>query len=341
MMKKNVQHLLIGAAISATTLAASSAWAKTVLTVSTWGSPNHGINTTVWPEWGEAIEEATEGRVTLDVVYDLGPPQAQMDLVADGVGDVSWIFHGHYPGRFSATQLPELPYFVDISSEDMSKAYWRVYSDYLSKANEHRGVEVLGVGVHGPGQVFTKEPVTGWADLDGQRMRVGGGIMNTIAEDLGIAGVALPPTGTFEAASQGVISGALLTLEALKSFRLADVFPYTYQVPGGLYRGSFSIVVNPDRWAQIDAADQEAIKAVSGEQLSALFGRMMDEQDAIAVEYAKGIGHTFNHVDDAALAEIKELTAKLPEQWVAGNEGNGYDAQAALDAFQKDIGVDQ
>lgn len=338
MTAKMLQRVLLGASFAAT-LGASSAWANTVLTVSTWASPNHGINTTVWPQWGEAIEQATDGRVTLNVVYDLGPPQAQMDLVADGVGDVSWIFHGHYPGRFNATQLPELPYFVDISSEEMSKAYWRVYTQYLHQADEHRGVEVLGVGVHGPGQVFTKAPVTGWADLKGQRMRVGGGIMNVIAEDLGIAGVALPPTGTFEAASQGVISGALLTLESLKSFRLADVFPHTYQVPGGLYRGSFAIVVNPDRWAQIDAADQAAIKAVSGEQLSALFGRMMDEQDALAVDYAKEMGHTFTNADDAAMTQIKTMTAKLPAQWVADNQGNGYDAQAALDAFQQDIGV--
>ena len=258
---------LLGTAI-ALSLAAGSATANTELTVSTWGSPNHGINTMVWPEWDKAIQEATDGRVSLNVVYDLGPPQSQMDIVADGIGDVSWIFHGHYPGRFNATQLPELPYFKDISSEEMSKAYWDVYSNYLSKANEHRGVEVLGLGVHGPGQVFTKEKVEDWSALDGQRMRVGGGIMNIIAERLGIAGVALPPTATFESASQGVITGALLTLESLKSFRLADVFPYTYQVPGGLYRGSFAIVVNPDRWAEISPEDQEAIKAISGEQLS-------------------------------------------------------------------------
>ena len=329
---------LLGTAI-VLSLAAGSATANTELTVSTWGSPNHGINTMVWPEWDKAIQEATDGRVSLNVVYDLGPPQSQMDIVADGIGDVSWIFHGHYPGRFNATQLPELPYFKDISSEEMSKAYWDVYSNYLSKANEHRGVEVLGLGVHGPGQVFTKEKVEDWSALDGQRMRVGGGIMNIIAERLGIAGVALPPTATFESASQGVITGALLTLESLKSFRLADVFPYTYQVPGGLYRGSFAIVVNPDRWAEISPEDQEAIKAISGEQLSALFGRMMDKEDQVAVEYAKGIGHTFTPVEGAQLEQIKDLTADLPAEWVKQNEGNGYDAQAALDHFQQLIGV--
>lgn len=334
----NTKATIFGTAMALFFVTAQVA-ANTELTVSTWGSPNHGINTTVWPEWGAAIEKVTEGRVSLNVVYDLGPPQSQMDIVGDGIGDVSWIFHGHYPGRFNATQLPELPYFKDISSEEMSKAYWDVYAKYLYKADEHRGVEVLGLGVHGPGQVFTKEKVTNWSALRDQRMRVGGGIMNVIAEDLGIAGVALPPTATFESASQGVITGALLTLESLKSFRLADVFPHTYEVPGGLYRGTFAIIVNPDRWAEISPEDQEAINAISGEQLSALFGRMMDQEDQAAVEYATGIGHTFSPVEGEQLEEIKALTANLSADWVNANQDKGYDARAALDYFQQLIGV--
>ncbi len=65
-----------------------------IIKVSTWGSPNHGINKVVWPTWGQWIEEATEGRVTLKVEYDLAPPHTQIDVVTDGIGDVTWIFHG-------------------------------------------------------------------------------------------------------------------------------------------------------------------------------------------------------------------------------------------------------
>ncbi len=55
--------------------------AATELTVSTWAGPNHGVNTIVWPTWASWVEEATEGRVSVNVVHDMGPPNAQMSPV--------------------------------------------------------------------------------------------------------------------------------------------------------------------------------------------------------------------------------------------------------------------
>lgn len=60
----------------------------------------------VWPTWKAWIEEATEGRVTVDVVHDLGPPASQMEMVADGIADATWVFHGYNAGRFLTTSYP-------------------------------------------------------------------------------------------------------------------------------------------------------------------------------------------------------------------------------------------
>ncbi len=78
-----VSALLLGA-----TLPASAA--DKVIRISSWASPNHGINSMVWPTWGKWVEEATDGRVTVKVEYNMGPPPAQADIVADGIGDVTW-----------------------------------------------------------------------------------------------------------------------------------------------------------------------------------------------------------------------------------------------------------
>ncbi|SFC01048.1 TRAP-type C4-dicarboxylate transport system, substrate-binding protein [Marinospirillum celere] len=334
-MHKIKTMLLATGLVAATSM--TPALAQTTLTVSSWGGPNHGINTHVWPNWGQWVEEATEGRVTVEVVSDLGPPNQQMDIVADGIGDVTWMFHGHFPGRFTATQLPELPFFEAISSEKMSAAYWRTHQEYLSAANEHRGVKVLGLGVHGPGQVFTRERVESLDQLEGKRLRTGGGVMSEIANRLGVSGVALPPTQTYESASQGVIEGAFLTLEGLRSFRIAEVAPYTLSLPGGLYRGSFAIVINPDVWDSISASDQEAIMEVSGERLSRLFGEMMDLSDQAGVEFAKEKGNTFTEASSEVVEAAKQLTADLPDDWVERMNSSRVDAEAALAFFRKQL----
>ncbi|MCC5811100.1 MAG: TRAP transporter substrate-binding protein [Ectothiorhodospiraceae bacterium] len=331
-MKKVLIGLFAALAFSGT------AMAQTVIQVSTWGGPNHGVNTIVWPTWKQWIEEATEGRVTLRVNHDMGPPPAQMELIADGVADASWIFHGHMAGRFQLTQLPEFPTFEEFTSEAAAAAYWRTHQEYLAEANEHRGVVVVGVGMHGPGQLFSSREIDSLGDVRGQRMRIGGGVMNQVAEKLGIAGVALPPTGVYEAASQGVVEGAMLTLEALRSFRLAEVTPNVLTVPGGFYRGSFAIVVNPDTWSAISEDDRNAIMEVSGERLSRLFGYMMDVHDERGVAFGEEQGVVFNTVSDDELARLRELTRDLPEEWVnTAASGRGVDGEAALRHFRDQL----
>lgn len=110
-------------------LASFPALSDTVLQVTAWGGPNHEVNIHIWPTWGKWVEEATDGRVTVNITHDMGPPGSQMAIVADGIADVGYFFHGYNPGRFELTKLPELPTFEDYSSEIASAAYWYTHQN--------------------------------------------------------------------------------------------------------------------------------------------------------------------------------------------------------------------
>ena len=120
------------------------------LIISSWAPPTHGINAKLWPRFIDMIEKATDGRVTAEIKYKLAPPPAQFDLVQDGAADLSWIFHGYNPGRFTATKLIELPGY-EGSAQAASVAYWRAHERFLHEANEHKGVRLIGLHTHGPG----------------------------------------------------------------------------------------------------------------------------------------------------------------------------------------------
>lgn len=336
---KTTNRLMIGALAALGLSLGTPALAQTTLTVSTWGGPNHGVNTIVWPTWKAWIEEATEGRVTVDVVHDMGPPAAQMEIVADGIADASWIFHAHMAGRFLATQLPEFPTFEEFSSEDAAAAYWHTHQAHLAQAGEHRGVDVVAMGVHGPGQIFTRDQVGSIGELAGKRLRVGGGVMSGLADAMRVTGVAIPPTGVYEAASQGVVDGAMLTLESLRSFRVAEVAPHTLTVDGGFYRGSFAIVVNPMFWDQVSAEDRAAIEAVSGEHLSRLFGYMMDVSDESGVEFGQERGATFTQLPEADVETLRGVTDTLIADWSSAVGNRGVDAEAALAFFHEQLAL--
>ncbi|MGF1681348.1 TRAP transporter substrate-binding protein [Photobacterium minamisatsumaniensis] len=330
--------LLVGATSLLISSWSAVAAPEKVIQISTWGSPNHGINTDVWPTWGQWVEEATEGRVTINVNYDLGPPQSQVDIVTDGIADVSWFFHGLKPGRFKLTQLPEIPLFIEGSSSELvSVAYWRTYDNYLRKGNEHRGVDVLAVGVHGPGQIISRDKVTNVDDLKGKKYRIGGGVGGAIAKDFNVSPISMPPTKVYESLAQGVVDGTFLTLEVLKSFRLHEVAPYTMAMPGGLYRGSFGIVMNKDTLRGVSPEDKAAIMAVSGEKLSRLFGKMMDDADDAGVEAALESGNEFSQAPEAMIEQVKVLTVGLKENWYKTAQKRKVDGEAAYSYYLEEL----
>ena len=172
-----------------------------------------------------------------------------------------------------------------------------------------------------------------------QRIRVGGGVMADLSNALGMTGVALPPTGVYEAASQGVIDGAMLSLEGLRSFRVAEVLPNTLTVDGGFYRGSFSIAMNPMFWDRVSAEDRAAIEAVSGEPLSRLFGHMMDEVDARGVAFAEEQGNTFTEVPDSDVERLRDISEQMIAEWAASVEDRDVDGMAAIEFFRDQLKV--
>src|SRR5207244_748663 len=66
-----------------------------------------------------------------------------------------------------------------------SVAYSRIHWKYFQKVGEYKGVKLLGVFTHGPGQMFTKKPVATIGDVQGLKIRTGGGVAESVAKALG------------------------------------------------------------------------------------------------------------------------------------------------------------
>ena len=127
---------------------------------------------------------------------------------------VSFIVPGYTPGRFVLTDAIEFP-FQGEASEATSVAYQRVHDRMLAKYDEHKGVKVLGVFTHGPGQIFnTKRAVTSLKDLEGMKIRVGGGMVNEVAKALGTVPMLKPAPESYELLAQGVADGVFFPKEA-------------------------------------------------------------------------------------------------------------------------------
>ena len=176
-----------GAAVAAVTLAllgAAPAIAQAPLTYSSWVPPTHHL--TIWQaNWAAEVEKATGGRVKFQ-----GLPKAPaaapgtFDAVRDGLVDLSYVTASYTPARHILPLMAELP-GAGATAEINSVAFSRIHWKYFQKVGEYKGVKLLGVWTHGPGQMFTKKPLKSLAEFQNQKIRTGGGIAEAVANALG------------------------------------------------------------------------------------------------------------------------------------------------------------
>lgn len=317
-------------------LLAGQATAETVMKVGSWLPPTHPQNTVVWPTWAKWVNEATEGRVKVVVEYGLGHPKTMFELVEDGVVDAAFSYHGYVPGRFKLTQAVEQP-LLKANAEAASVAHWRIFQKYFAKANEHDGVEVIGLFTHGPGQIQMAKPISSLADLKGKKIRVGGGVQGEISKRLGVTPVGAPAPKVYEMMQQGVIDGIFIPIVDQKYLRLKEVARNVIVLPGGMYMGSFAVFMNKDFLDSLEPKDREAILNVSGEKLSAMAGRAWDEGDKEGLEAAKeaGVNLTIVKEGDPIHKEFVELAKGMDEEFLKEVSDRGVDAKAALEELRE------
>lgn len=318
------------------TALASVASAETTLRVASWLPPTHTQNTVVWPTWAKWVEDATEGRVKVVVEYGMGHPKTMFELVEDGVVDASFSYHGYVPGRFKLTQMVEQP-LLGTNAEAASVAHWRIHQKYLAEANEHDGLEVIGLFTHGPGQIQLAEPIESLTELKGKKIRLGGGVQGEIGHRMGVTAVGAPAPKVYEMMQQGVIDGVFIPLIDQKGLRLKEVARNVVALPGGMYMGSFSIFMNPDFLADIDPQDLQAILDVSGEKLSAMAGRAWDagDKDGLAAAEEAGVNVIMVKPDDAFAQEFVSLTEGMDDAFIKSVSDRGVDTRTALQELRE------
>lgn len=332
-----LKALLAGAAL-ALAGGAAQAEAEFTLTISSWAPPTHGINAEMWPKFIAMVEEATGGRVTAELKLGLAPPPAQIDLIQDGAADVSIIFHGYEPGRFVVTKLIELPGF-EGSAEAASVAYWRTHEAFLAAANEHEGVRVIALHTHGPAQLHTQPEVTGLAQIAGLKIRVPGGVGSDMTAALGATGIQVPAPKVYETLASGAADGVVMPMESRMGFKLVEVAQNVYEMPGGLYRGSFAFIMSEDTLADLPEDLRTALEEkVFGEPLSREIGRIWDGIDQAGRDGTLATPGNAVHTASAEdVAAFKALSQGVIDAVLAEITAKGIDAAAAYEMIKAEM----
>ena len=341
-MLRSITAALFGA--GALAMAALAGWptdaaAQTTMTMSSWVPPSHLLTKDVLGVWAQQVEKATDGRVKFQMLPKApSAPPGTFDAVKDGLVDVSYVTASYTPARHVLPLLPELP-GGGATAEINSVAYSRIHWKYLNQVGEYKGVKLLGVFTHGPGQMFnTKRAITKVEDLAGMKIRSGGGISEEMARALGASAFVKPAPESYELLSSGVADGTFFPLESISSFKLGTVVKYATLFPGGFYGSAFGFFMNEDKWNKLSKADQDAITSVSGEALARLAGKAWDAADRASLEEMKKAGIQILDASPELVAGVKERAKAIEDKWVQSATAKGVDGAKVLAEFRAELG---
>lgn len=314
------------------------AQAQIVLTTSMFVPKTHPMMIGV-SKWCDEVAAATDKRVVCNILpKPVAGPAATFDAVRDGLADLATGIHGYTPGRFILTSIAEFPFLGD-SAESTSVAYERVFERHLAKFDEHKGLKVITVFTHGPGDIYlSKRAINSTADLDGLKFRVGGGMVNDVAKAIGANVLLKPATESYELLSSGVVDGVFFPAESVVVHRLENFVKFRTRVPGGLYNTSFAMVMNPATWGRISPADQAAITKLSGDHAARLIGREWDAADRRGLATMDKLGINSAPSPKVFVDEVRQRTQPLEQKWIEAAQQRGLsNASQVLQEFRAEI----
>jgi TRAP-type C4-dicarboxylate transport system substrate-binding protein len=297
-----------------------------------WG-PVHALQ-----PWVKKVEEATKGKVKIDVFYaqTLAKGPDIWNAVKTGVADMGWCFHGYWADMTPLSDAITLPGLPFEAAEKGSEVLWRLYEKFPAIQREYKDVHVLQLWTSHPYfLITTKKQVKTIEDIKGLKIRVAGGPPTEQMKALGAIPTLIPMPDTYLSLDKGVIDGMGAPWEAIHSFRLYEIVKYYTIVP--LSAVYFSMAVNKEKWESLPPDIQQAITSVSGLEAAKFWGRNFFDtaEEGVVERVKKGNHQMVKYVPPPQDVEgWTKASEPLWKEWVKKMESRGRpEAQQVLDAM--------
>ena len=281
-------------------------------------------------KWGEKLEKASGGRLAFKHFpgASMAPVPGHYDLAASGRAEVSWFLHGATPGRFPLTELTHLPYVVgssEIGTKVINDAQLR--GKHLDA--EHKGVKVLLLLTHQPGNVHTtKKPVRTADDLRGLRLRPASPTIGTFISSFGGIPVGISPADQLDAMQKGTLDGSFIDYGgAGLAFKMGGTIKYVTEMYS--YVSSFGVGMNPEFYNKLPA-DLKKLLDDSVKGVEKEVGMGWDALDDLGKKLLVDGGAQPIRLSSAEDAKFRQAGAQVTEAKLKELDGKGLPARQAF-----------
>lgn len=326
--------LTLGACGVIATAMAGAAQAETVLKFSAYFPKDNFLYQDVFTPMMREIEEKTHGEIKFEEypAGALGKITEQLDLLRNGLADMSMYIPSYSKGRFPMSGAGMLPFAFESSTQG-TRVLNSLMDEYLAK--EHKDVKLLFVFATVPGGFLTNGVAIDSVDaLKGLKMRSAGAAATEMLRLAGANIITVPLPEIYVALERGTVQGTIIDLVTGTTYKLYE--PATHFTPVKVSTVVAAIAMNKRSFAKLTPEQQAIVmeaSATAAERTAAAYERVALEADAILAKDKIEIVE----MSPAEQQRFRDLVVPLWDKWVADAKEDGVDGEAFMADFKKAI----
>ena len=306
---------------------------EVTLRLSHWIPPSISPATKGIEPWAKAVEEASEGRIAVQIfpAQQLGKAPDHYDMVAQGIVDLAWVNPGYTAGRFPIYGLTQVPFLVSDSVEG-AKA---IHEWYMANGAEQEmgDVKPCFFHPHAPGAFHSKVDVTKPEDVSGMNVRPAHQGIARFVSLLGGGAVQVPAPEAREALAKGTAEAVTFPWGSMYDFNLTEEVPVHLDMP--FYMSAQVMIMNQGSYDKLSDENKAVIDAHCSPEWSGKVAAGWHEDDMAAKEKLMADeNQRFNVPAEEEVAAWITAAAPLTEEWKTEVSAKGHDADAILQAYK-------
>lgn len=284
--------------------------------------------------WCDKINKESGDKLKCQIYPSMqlgGTPGQLFEQVRDGVADIVWTAPTYQAGRFTKTEVFELPFMVK-KSETASPALW----DYIQKnsLDEFKGTKLIFTHLHdGAPLHFGKKSVRNLEELKGTKVRAPTRQASKALAALGAVPVQMPAPSVPESIAKGVVDGASLPWEATTALKIQEISKTHTETGAGHATVSNTFLVfamNQARYNSLTPELKKVIDQNSGLETSRWAGKLWDSFQPPARKVALDRHNTINVLTDAEYTRWVKATESVDDEWIKEVGAKGANGKALL-----------
>jgi TRAP-type C4-dicarboxylate transport system substrate-binding protein len=295
-----------------------------------------GGQANMYRDWIQKVEKATDGRVKFTFYPGavLGPPMEAYEMIKQGAVHMGCVIPGFFPGRFTLTNVVQLPFLGIPSAEIGSRIFWEVYQKFPAFKKDYPGVKVIALYTDAPTPIGTNKPVRKMEDLKGLKIRALSGAPTEMLKELGASPLLMPPTDIYTSMERGVIDGWMISWEGCAGMNYQEVTDYFTCARS--YQPALVFLMNLNAWNKLPSDIQTIFDQYSGAAAAEHFGKGFDYWNSEGKKkVAQTKGKEIIELSEQEAARWKKTVRPVWDRWLADTKEKGLPGQAVLDEAER------